>query len=177
MLKILICTQLLGSFCVGILRDKAHETTNHEPLRAYVFLGTDCPISQDYVGLLNEMDNQYEGEVDFMGVIPQPIDARDVNGFRKEYQVKFDLIADKTLELTEKYGVHITPEVVLMDESNVVQYQGAIDNWYYALGKHQRTATEHYLRDAIEALLLGRAIEVKRTEAVGCIISMPAHHH
>lgn len=178
MLKILICAQFLVSFYAAFLRDVYHEDTVHDqPLQAYVFLGTDCPISQDYIGVLNEMNVHYQGKVKFKGVIPQPVDAPGVTDFRNEYQVKFDLMIDKGLTLTEKFGVRITPEVVLLDQSGVVQYQGAIDNWYYALGKHRQTPTEYYLREAIETLMLGQTVQTKKTEAIGCIISMPAHHH
>jgi hypothetical protein len=37
-------------------------------------------------------------------------------------------------------------------------------------------ATEHYLRDALDALLAGRPIEVPRREALGCLINFPERH-
>lgn len=174
MLKIFICAQFLVCF----LPETALKSIANEPsLRAFVFLGTDCPISQDYVGVLNEMDNKYQGEVEFVGVIPEEIAAREVNVFRKEYQVKFDLQVDKNLALVEKYGIQTTPEVVLLDESDDVQYQGAIDNWYYALGKHRQSPTEYYLKEAIDALLSGKAVGVKKSETVGCVINRMSHQH
>lgn len=153
------------------------ETLRVPHLSAYVFLGTDCPISQDYVGVLNEMMIEYAGKVTFHGIVPEPGDAREVEEFRREYEVKFELTSDRELTLTTTYGVRVTPEVVLLDDNDVVRYQGAIDNWYYALGKHRQSATEHWLKDAIDTLLDGHRVKVAKTEAVGCLINLPAHRH
>ena len=176
MLKIFICAQFLVGFWAGFTHDEARERNAPIPaLKAYIFLGTDCPISQDYIGVINELDLHYQDAVEFVGVIPEAVDAKEVSDFRKAYQVKFDLIVDKKLAMVHKFGIQTTPEVVVLDNADVVQYQGAIDNWYYALGKYRQTATEYYLKDAIDALVMGKAVQVKKTEAVGCVINVHAH--
>jgi hypothetical protein len=81
------------------------------------------------------------------------------------------------MKQTMKFGVTITPEVVVADASGQVLYQGAIDNWFYELGRYRQFITEHYLTDALDAIAAGKPVPVTRTEAVGCLIQMPAHHH
>lgn len=176
MLNIFICTQILAGFCLAFSHQIAPQQTPNPALRVYVFLGTDCPISQDYIGVLNDMNIRYNDKVAFIGLIPGEVSGSDIQQFKDEYQVKFHIDSDKDMALTKNYHVHTTPEVVLVDSKNLVQYQGAIDNWFYALGKHRSSATEYYLLNAIDELLSGNNVKVARTQAVGCIISI-AHQH
>ena len=176
MLNIFICAQILAGFCLAIAHEIAPQRKAKPVLRVYAFLGTDCPISQDYVGVLNEMNARYKDRVAFMGFVPDAGTTEDIQKFRDEYQVKFDLNVDNNMSLIKNYNVHSTPEVILVDNNNLVQYQGAIDNWYYALGKHRQSATEYYLQDAIEGFLSGNEIKIKKTGVVGCIISMTHAH-
>jgi len=176
MLNIFICTQLLAGFCLAFLPEIAPQQTPKPILRVYAFLGTDCPISQDYIGVLNEMNLRYKNKVTFLGLIPGDVSIDDIQKFKEEYQVQFDIESDNKMALVQSYDVHTTPEVVLIDNKEFVKYQGAIDNWFYALGKHRSTATEHYLKDAVEGLLSGNDVKVQRTQAIGCIINR-SHGH
>jgi hypothetical protein len=49
-------------------------------------------------------------------------------------------------------------------------YLGRIDNRYVGFGKRREQVTAHDLRDALEAVLAGRPVPRRRTEAVGCDI-------
>jgi len=57
-----------------------------------------------------------------------------------------------------------------MQADGQTAYQGAIDDWYVALGKHRPEARLHYLRDALDAVLAGNAVAIVKTEAVGCLV-------
>ena len=46
-----------------------------------------------------------------------------------------------------------------------------IDNQYAALGKPRRVVTTHDVRDALDAVLAGRAVAHPETEAFGCFIA------
>lgn len=177
MLNIFICIQFLVGLYAGFLHSKTpNEALPADVLTAYVFLGTDCPISQDYVGVVNNLKAEYADRVHFAGVIPQPAKADDIEIFRREYQVQFELRSDTRQALVHKFGVSRTPEVVLVDAAGKQQYQGAIDNWYYELGKHRQVATAYYLKDAIDACLEGKPVNPKTTEVVGCILQGGRHH-
>lgn len=145
------------------------QVDQHRKIRAYIFLGTDCPISQDYVGVINKLKQQFP-HIDFLGVLPSA-NNRDKNLFKSEYQVDFELKSDKKKKMVEKYGITVTPEVVLMDAELKVRYQGAIDNWYFELGRRRPQATEFYLADAIDDLMALREVRLTQTKAVGCILS------
>jgi hypothetical protein len=146
------------------------QEAQQKKIRAYIFLGIDCPISQDYVGIINKLKQQFP-QIDFVGVLPAA-NNHDKNLFKKEYQVGFELKPDKKKKMVEKYAITVTPEVVLVDGESRIRYQGAIDNWYFELGRHRPQATEFYLASALEDVLALRDVRVTRTKAIGCILSL-----
>lgn len=180
MVKILVCFLfLLGISQPQDLINGSSKSAAHpaKTFKVLVFLGVDCPISQDYIGTLNKLHDQYFEKGEMTGIVPQPRDDKEVIDFKTAYQVKFDLIADKKLAFVKKYNVHVTPEIVLLDMDGKVRYQGAIDNWYYELGKHRQVANEHYLLNAIDELIAGKEVSKPKTEPIGCVISTSHNHH
>ena len=73
-----------------------------------------------------------------------------------------NLVAD--LALIER-----TPEVVVLDGRARIRYRGAIDDQY---GQESRKAeaSHHYLKEALDAILAGRKVEVAATPALGCLL-------
>ena len=57
-----------------------------------------------------------------------------------------------------------------MINNHEVIYRGAIDNWFYELGRYRLEITDHYLIDAINASLDGKKPALTKTEALGCFI-------
>ena len=51
-----------------------------------------------------------------------------------------------------------------------MRYRGAVDD-QYAVGAAKPAPTEHYLKDALDAVLAGRTPEPARTEAPGCLVT------
>ena len=139
----------------------------------YVFLACECPISQKYVPILNSIYSTYKDTPGFNWtfVIPGRIKKSEVQTFIKEFDVQFPLEVDARTNTVKKLHASTTPQVIIVKDSIV--YTGAIDNWFYELGKYRREATENYLIDALEAIRQGRGPTVSETEAVGCPIAIP----
>ncbi len=176
MVKIFICTVFF--LCTGICYGQSDGVANKKNVsseRAYqvlIFLGIDCPISQDYVGAINKLNDEYSDNLSICGVIPEQISKKQLSAFEREYQVRFPLKLDRDMAIVKQYNIHVTPEVVLVDKSGAVQYRGAIDNWYYELGHHRQIITENYLKDAIASVLANQTVKIKETETVGCILTV-----
>jgi len=122
---------------------------------------------------IKELAQQYQSHsVSVVGYFPAGLTKKESKAFRKEYQVPemIQFVDDKKHVMTDKYGATITPEVVLLDKKQQVIYQGAIDNWFFELGRYRLEITEHYLKEAIEASLQGQSPFLKKTEAIGCFI-------
>jgi hypothetical protein len=147
-----------------------------------VFLGVDCPISQKYIGTLNSLYGRYKDrpEITWHFIVPEDIRGRDVKKFSREYNAQFPIVPDgPDRQFTTRFGATITPQAVVL-LGGKQHYTGAIDDWFYALGKYRNKVTAHYLIEAIEASLSGTSPAVAKTEAIGCFIqgtSANAHHH
>ena len=77
---------------------------------------------------------------------------------------------DRNFALTKQLNAKITPEVFVVNENRAILYHGAINNWYYALGRNRMHITEHYLEDAIKAILHKEKILKDYVAAIGCFI-------
>lgn len=174
MVKIFICGVFFFCVVAGLAQDNTQhgrDSKNHgSAFQVLVFLATDCPISQDYIGVLNKMQDQYSRAGQLRGILPGKITKKQLRSFRYAYQVKFPIDVDKNFALVKQFDIHVTPEVILLDSTGSIKYRGAIDNWYYELGRHRQIITENYLISAIEAVLAGEDIALKVTEPVGCIL-------
>jgi peroxiredoxin len=81
----------------------------------------------------------------------------------------FDYLHDEDQSVARAYGPERTPEVFLFDADRRLVYHGAIDD-----SRDEDAVSEHYLRDAIDALLDGREPEQSDTPPVGCSIKWRA---
>jgi thiol-disulfide isomerase/thioredoxin len=138
------------------------------PVQVVVFLGSECPISQKYVPVLNELTKRFP-EADFVGMFTKWDELPAVFDFKNEYQPVFPLLRDPKLRLAKLLGAVHTPEVFIL-KNDTVHYRGAIDNWFADLGKFRPAPTEHYLTDALKAAFEGKPAAVQKTKAVGCKI-------
>ena len=156
-------------------------TTNAQPskpqekaLKVILFIDTECPITQSYMPELKKLAEEYSAKnVRFESVFPvYTVTDKEIKSFLKKYCISFPGSPDKDHKIANKYHAKVMPEVVLLDANGMIVYQGAIDNWYAALGKNRPKPTEFYLHDAIEATLNGNPVMIRKTEAVGCLINL-----
>lgn len=141
-------------------------------IKLYFFVATSCPISQKYANEINRLYEVYASRnIDMILVFPtKQKNKKAVELFCNTYQLKMPYLIDHKLILTNQLNATITPEVFLVAENKKIIYYGAIDNWFYALGKNRIHITAHYLEDAIKATLNKEKIENPYVAAVGCFI-------
>jgi hypothetical protein len=146
-------------------------TQGTDSLTVWVFLAVDCPISQKYMSELRRMDSVYAPQkLRVRGIVPGKVNPAEIKTFVEEYAVKFPVLTDRDFTRVRQFQATITPEVFLVNLQGEVVYQGAIDNWFFDLGKYRQRVTEHYLQNAIDAVLQGKMPPIRKTDAVGCII-------
>lgn len=134
-----------------------------------IMLDAECPICQKYTLTLRELEARYPRTA-FVGVFTKWNEEEDMQDFAGQYELDMPLLQDPRHRLVRKLKATTTPEVFLFDSQGTLQYRGAIDNWFYALGNYRPQITEYYLEDAIKALGEGKAAAVKVTKPIGCII-------
>jgi peroxiredoxin len=76
------------------------------------------------------------------------------------------LLLDANSELAERLGAEINPHFFILDQQGILRYQGAFDD----INFRQRTPTRNYVREVVEALLVGRLVETDHAAPYGCAI-------
>ena len=120
--------------------DQSRQLTKNifKPLNLFVFLSPECPLCKNYTAVLNKISRDFS--VDsfvIIGIVSgKAYSPEEVNSFKKEYSVDFQLFIDKAKKLTNYLEATITPEVVLMSDKGRLIYRGAIDDWVTDLGNN-----------------------------------------
>lgn len=73
---------------------------------------------------------------------------------------------DEKSQLADAFGARNTPQCFLFNAKGLLVYKGAIDDNV----KDPAAAKEHYLKDAIDAVIKGQAPAKQETKAIGCTI-------
>lgn len=139
-----------------------------------IFIGTNCPISERYSPEIQRLEAEFEPRgVVFWLVDPDAEDTPSaIRKFLQAYGYSGDMhvLRDVGHSLVKESGVEVTPEAAVFADGRLA-YRGRIDNWYVRLGFARRTATKHDLEAALSALLAGKPVKARYTQAVGCFIS------
>ncbi|GGM74199.1 hypothetical protein GCM10010967_02170 [Dyadobacter beijingensis] len=167
----MFCWISLGLMAVTNAKRLVHAGPGN--LKVILFLDPECPVSNAYMREIKSIYADYvKRGIAFEAVFPVPaVKRNDIRAFLTKYQTNIPGYQDPGLQKVKRYQATTMPEAVLTNANGEILYRGAIDNWYYALGKNRAKATELYLRNAIEAALNGEMIIRSRTEAIGCLIN------
>jgi peroxiredoxin len=168
--------RIIRLFLLGfmLLSGNVFAQVKSDKLRVIFFLDPECPISNAYMKEIKSIYADFSAKgVTFQAFFPMStVTDQDIKAFLKKYNATFPGSTDPDLQKAKRYQATVMPEVVLLNSAGMVVYRGAIDDWYYGLGKSRPKATEFYLRNAIEATLDGNQVLKSRTEAYGCLINM-----
>lgn len=152
------------------------------PAKALVVLFTcnHCPTAQYY----EERVKQFAADYKDKGVALVAISPNDPKSVRldelgwsdvsdsfaemklraKERNYNFPYLYDGDTEAVSRaYGPAATPHVFVFDAVRKLRYAGAIDD-----SERVQHVKQHYLRDALDALLAGKEPPVAQTKVVGC---------
>ncbi len=142
----------------------------------FLFVETDCPISNRYAPEIKRLYDKYNSDVTFWLVYPDKDDsARAIRRHLKEYGYKIRILRDSRHELVKAAGVNVTPEAAVFisaDDGEVrMVYRGRIDDLVAAFGKSRSAPTSHDLDEILGAIISGKSVTLKTTTAIGCSIA------
>jgi hypothetical protein len=142
----------------------------------FVFTRTDCPNSNRLAPTIEQLRREFEPRgVRFWLVFVDPAEpAPAIRAHLTEYGQHATAVRDPRHTLVEFSGATITPEAavyVIGDGAPRLAYRGRIDDRYVDFGRARPQPLKRDLREALEALLSGRAVVPQTTPAVGCIIA------
>jgi peroxiredoxin len=136
-----------------------------------IFTCNHCPWAKAWETRIAELGNTYRQRG--IGVIA--INANDPSANAedsfdkmvtraKQRDFQFPYVVDNGSTVARAFGAERTPEAYLFDANGVLVYHGTIDD-----NADDATAVkQHYLRDALEAVVSGQGVAVKETKALGC---------
>jgi thiol-disulfide isomerase/thioredoxin len=148
-----------------------------------VFTCNHCPTAQAYENRIIQAVNDYkEKGVGFVAISPNSPaalslselgysdlgdDLEDMKIRARGKEFNFPYLYDgDTQEVSMAYGPVATPHVFIFDRERRLRYAGRIDdteNPYIDIG-------ENNMRDALNALIDGRPVEVEKTKTFGCSV-------
>ena len=150
------------------------------PVLAVVFACNHCPISQMYEARIAQLAADYrERGVAVVAIQPNDpsairideLDSSDISDSLDEMKIRVRykhltypyLYDGETQSVARAYGPQATPHVFVFDRDRRLRYEGRMDNSYRV-----ELVKTHEARDAIDALLAQREVEVKHTGVFGC---------
>jgi len=141
-----------------------------------IFTCNHCPFSKANEDRIIELDKKYKPlgfpviAINPNNPVSYPSDNYENMQIRaKEKGFTFPYLVDEGQEIYPQYGATKTPHVYVLEKRKgkyKVEYIGAIDN----NARKAELATEHYVQDAVDALLDGKKPKVAETLAIGCSI-------
>lgn len=139
------------------------------------FVLPDCPISNAYAPEMKRIADEYAKKdvATFVVYVEPDLTEVDARKHARDYGYGCPVIHDSKLQLVKATGVTIAPEVCVLGPDGSRLYRGRIDNLYAGLGKRRPKATQHDLRDALDAVLAGHPVPQETTTAIGCYITKP----
>ncbi|WMX14773.1 thioredoxin family protein [Aureispira sp. CCB-E] len=140
-----------------------------------VFTCNHCPYSIAYEDRLIELDKKYK-ELGYpvIAINPNDPEVNEDDSYDKmivraeEKGFTFPYLMDEGQKIYPQYGATKTPHVYVVnktEEGNKVAYIGAIDD-----SKDPAAVKEHYLANALDALIKGEAPNPSFTKAFGCSV-------
>lgn len=164
------------SFTLNDVDGKPHALSDTRGASAVVLAWTapGCPVAEVYAPRLVAMAQAYaERGVRFFGVSSDADrDVEELRALVRKHGIPYPVLVDADATLASRLSALTTTTVVVLDPNWRVRYRGAVDDQYDPRGR--RDQPEHpWLKDALEAVLASKAVQVEATEAPGCPITFP----
>ena len=148
-----------------------------------VFTCNHCPTAQTYEERIKQLATDYTSKgVQIVAISPNdPLSVRldemgytdlgdsfeDMQARAKSHNFNFPYLYDgANQEVSNKYGPAATPHVFIFDKSRILRYSGRIDDVEKPTGK----PTHFDTRNAIEALIAEKPVDLAKTKTFGCSI-------
>src|SRR3954452_6895315 len=141
-------------------------------LSVVVFTCNQCPYAKAFEQRIVDLGRDYAKR----GVVFYAIDSNDeaqysiesaseMKSRATEQHYPFPYLKDGDSRIARAYGARVTPHIFVVDGTGTVRYRGYVDD------SAKTSERKHEgLRDALDSLLAGKAVDVTATRAFGCTI-------
>ncbi len=145
---------------------------------ALIFIGVECEASNAYISRLSELHEAYKQKgVQFLAVNSNEEEMFSaVEAHAEAQQLPFPVLKDTNNALADQLKAVAAPEAFLIEPVRhetetggktvyILRYSGAVDD-----SEDSKEAKNHFLKEAIDALLSADSIVQKRVKPKGCPI-------
>lgn len=169
-------------FCLKGIDDQTHCLKDYAGAKVLMiaFICNHCPTSQLYETRIKQIAADYKDR----GVMVVAIEPNNSNAVRldemgytdvgdsfEEMKIRaayrdfnFPYLYDgEDQKISNLYGPTATPHVFIFDQERKLRYEGRVDN-----NPREPLVTRRDARLALDAVLVGKAVEIAKTPAVGC---------
>ncbi len=134
-----------------------------------VFSCNHCPVAKMYEDRFVAFSKQYKKKgVSFVAISCSLFPADRLEKMKQRAEEKkypIDYVTDPSQQTGRDYGATATPHVFVLDKKRRIAYMGAFDD-----SMNPKKVERHYVRDAVDALLANKKIEIFETLQFGCAI-------
>jgi hypothetical protein len=134
-----------------------------------IFYWHDCPICNSYAPEINRICGHYTNFNFYIVQVDSDLTVEAARTHARDYGFRAPVLLDKRHALVRIADATVAPEAVVFDKRKNVLYRGRIDDLYATLASRRPEATEHDLRDALDAIADGKPV-THQPPPVGCII-------
>jgi thiol-disulfide isomerase/thioredoxin len=130
------------------------------------FWSAECPWSKRADDTLTDLLSEWGDEVVYAAIASNANESiEEIERVSVERDIHL-VLHDSQQEAAKLLGAEMTPHIFIFNRAGELAYQGAFDDVTF----RQRTPTQCYVYDAIEALLHERPLEINEAPAYGCTI-------
>ncbi len=154
------------------LQGRIHELGQNDrnAIRVFVFLSTECPVSNTYIQTLNRLRQRMGESVGIFGVVTDDTVKRaEATKHFEEFKASIPILFDPAAHLADLLEPTHVPEAFVLNPAGVVQYRGAIDDTWGSVGRRGAEPSKRFLGDAIDAVAAGKPVPIAKTQPVGCL--------
>jgi peroxiredoxin len=132
-----------------------------------IFISTQCPYIQSYnermVALTKEFSDK---DITFLAINSNRTESiEDMKAQATANSYPFPVLKDYNNVVADIFGATHTPEVFVLDPNRVVLYHGRIDD-----SRDESDVTSTDLKNALNEIINGKEVAVKKTKSFGCSI-------
>lgn len=135
------------------------------------FTCNSCDVATEYEDRIIALAKKYAGPKDrtaFVAVNVNKIPEDSLPEMKKRAEAKkfpYDYLFDETQQLAKAYGATSTPEFFVLDKNRKIAYMGGLDD-----SSNAKSVKNHFLADALDAVVGGKKPKTAETVAIGCLI-------
>ncbi|HYH85911.1 MAG TPA: thioredoxin family protein [Pyrinomonadaceae bacterium] len=132
-----------------------------------IFIATKCPVSNAYNARMAKLAEDYKAKgISVVGINSNVAELSDeMKKHAADNGLSFAILKDAGNRIADRFDAQVTPEAYVLDASGKLVYHGRIDN-----SRNGDSITASELRDALDAVLAGKAVEKQEAKAFGCSI-------